>query len=151
MKIVYVVAAVLFLASQFLYQAYAIELCEPQDYYNLADSAQCKIKYNKGDNQSDSREIMFEVLKNYPYKNKDKVIKLLQKKIERVDTYLIEQQGKQQTEKIKINISKLKQAKQSLSQQLGMVTAATQDNWVSVRDRANKVLKETAQGLREVE
>ena len=47
MKISYVAGAVLFLATQFLCQVYAIELCEPRDYYNLADSTKCKIKGDK--------------------------------------------------------------------------------------------------------
>ena len=76
MKKIYVVGVVLFLASQFLGQVHAIELCQPQDYYNLADASKCKIKHNEKGNKSDSRELMFEVLKNYPYEHKDGVIKL---------------------------------------------------------------------------
>lgn len=151
MKIFFVAAAVFFLASKFLCQVYAIELCEPQDYYNLAGSSKCKIKDNKAVNKSDSQELMFEVLKNYPYENKDMFVKLLEKKIKRVDDYLIERQGQKQTEKIKVNISKLEQAKQDLSGQLGKVNFATADNWVSVRDQASKVLKAATQSLHEVE
>ncbi len=151
MKILYVAGAVLFLASQFLCQVYAIELCEPQDYYNLANSTKCKIKYNKANDKSDSREIMFEILKNYPYEGKADFIKLLQRKIELVDNYLKQQQGKRQIEKVKANISKLEQTKRDLSGQLGIVNAATMDNWVSVRDQARKVLEEAAKRLREVE
>ncbi|MFA5145635.1 MAG: hypothetical protein WC723_06525 [Candidatus Omnitrophota bacterium] len=150
MKILYVAGAVLFLASQFLCQAYAIELCEPQDYYNLADSAKCKIKYNKAGSQSDSRERVFEILKNYPYEQKDKFIRLLQRKIELIDNHITQQQGRGQTEKSRANISKLEQTKQGLSRQLGMVNAATRDNWVSVRDQARKALEEAAQRLREI-
>ncbi len=151
MKILYVVGAVLFLTSQFLCQVYAIELCEPQDYYNLADSTKCKIKYNEEGNKSDSRELMFGILKNYPYENKDRFIKLLQRKVELVDTYITQQKSQTQTEKVKANISKLEQTKQGLSEQLGMVNAATQDNWVSVRDQASKALEESARRLQEVE
>ena len=151
MKISYVAGAVLFLASQFLCQVYAIELCESQDYYNLADSSKCKLKDNKAANKSDSRELMFEVLKNYPYENKGTLVKLLEKKIERVDNYIIEQRGQKQTEKSKVNISKLEQARQDLSEQLEMVTSATVDNWVSVRDQASKVFKEATKSLHEVE
>jgi hypothetical protein len=151
MKIPSVAGAALFLASQFLCQAYAIELCEPQDYYNLADSTKCKIKYNKAGNKSDYRELMFEILKNYPYENKDKFIKLLQRKIELVDNYMTQQQGQRQTEKVKANISKLEQTKHDLLRQEGMVNASTRDNWVSVRDQARKALEEAAQRLREVE
>jgi hypothetical protein len=151
MKILYVVGAVLFLASQFLCQVYAIELCEPRDYYNLTDSTKCEIKYNKAGNKSDPREIMFEILKNYPYEKKDRFIKLLQRKIELVDNYMTQQQGQRQTEKVKANIRKLEQSKQGLTEQLGMVNAATQDNWVSVRDQARKVLEESARRLHEVE
>jgi hypothetical protein len=151
MKRLIVISAGLFLASQFLSQAYAIELCEPQDYYNLADSSKCTINDNKAGNQSDPRELMFETLKNYPYENKDRFIKLLQKKIELVDNYLKQQQGQNQTEKSRANISKLEQTKQGLSEQLGRLNAATQDNWVSTRDQARKVLKEATKRLREVE
>jgi hypothetical protein len=146
-----VVGAVLFLASQFLCQVYAIELCEPQDYYNLADYTKCKIKYNKAGNKSDYRELMFETLKNYPYENKDKFIKLLQRKIELVDNYITQQQGQRQTEKVKANVSVFEQTKQGLSEQLVMVNTATQDNWVIVRDQARKALEESARRLHEVE
>jgi len=47
MKIFSVTGAVLFLASQFLCQAYAVEICEPQDYYNLLDPKECKMEYEK--------------------------------------------------------------------------------------------------------
>ena len=151
MKVLCVAGVVLFLASQFLCQVYAIELCEPQDYYNLADSTKCKIKSNKEVNQSDPRELMFEVLKNYPYENKDRVVKLLERKIELVNNYLTQQPGQKQTEKVKANISKLEQTKQDLFEQLGKVSAATQANWVDVRDQANKALQEAAKRLHEVE
>ena len=94
---------------------------------------------------------MFGILKNYPYENKDKFIKLLQRKIELVDTYKTQQQGRMQTEQVKANISKLEQTKQYLSEQSGMVNAATKDNWVSVRDNARKVLEEASKRLQEVE
>jgi len=151
MKIPYVLVAVLFLASQFLCQAYAIELCETQDYYNLMDSTKCEIKDNKAGNKSDSRELMFEILKNYPYEQKDRFVKLLQRKIELVDNYITQQQGQGQTGKVKATIGKLEKTKQGLSKQLGMVNAATQDNWVSVRDQARKTLEEAARRLQEVE
>ena len=151
MKILYAVGAVLFLASQSLCQAYAVELCEPQDYYNLADSSKCKIKNNKTDNKSDSQELVLGILKTYSYEEKDKFVKLLQRKIELVDNSLTQQQGQRQTVKVKDNISKLGQTKQNLSEQLGMVNAATQNNWVSVRDQARKVLEEAAKRLHEVE
>ena len=148
---IFIVGAALFLASLFLSQVYAIDLCETEDYYNLADSSKCKIKYNETSGKSDSRELMFEVLKNYPYENKETVIKLLEKKIKRVDNYIIEQRGQKQTEKIEVNISKLEQSKQELSEQLVMVTAATADNWVRVRDQATKTLRETTKRLQAVE
>ncbi len=151
MKMIYAASAVLFLAAQFLCRVYAIELCEPQDYYNLADSTKCKIEDNKDGKKNDTQELMFEILKNYPYENKDRFIKLLQRKIELVDNYITQQQGKKQTEGVKANISKFEQTKQGLSEQLVMVNAATQDNWVSVRDQARKVLEEAAKSLREVE
>ena len=152
MKIASMFGAVLFLVLQFLCQAYAIELCEPQDYYNLSDSAnKCKIEDNKKDNESGPHEIMFEILKSYPYENKDRFIKLLQRKIELVDNYIKQQQGKKRTGKIKANISKLEQAKQDLSEQLIMVNDANQDNWIGVRDQARRTLKETTRRLHEVE
>ena len=151
MKVLCMVGIVLFLASQFLGQVYAIELCEPQDYYNLADSSKCTIKYNKEGNKTASRKLMFETLKTYPYENKDKFAKLLQRKIELVDNYIKQQQGQGQTAKVKANISKLEQTRQNLSEQLVLVTAATLDNWVGVRDQASKVLKEAAKELQEVE
>jgi len=142
---------VLFLASQSLCQVYAIELCEPQDYYNLADSSKCKLKDNKASSKSDSSELMFETLKNYPYENKDRLIKLLQRKIELVDTYTTQQQNQVQTGKVKANIGKLEQTKQDLSRQLEIVNSSTQDNWVSVRDQARKALAEAESRLHEVE
>ena len=151
MKKIYVVGAVLFLVSQFLCQVYAIELCEPQDYYNLADSSKCSIKDNKAANKSDSRELMFEALKTYPYENKDRFVKLLQKKIELVDNYITQQQNQGQTKKVKANIGKLVQAKQDLSRQLEMVNASAKDNWVSVRDQARKALEEAESRLHEIE
>lgn len=151
MKIFCVAGAVLFLAAQFLCQVYAIELCEPQDYYNLADSAKCKIKDNKAGNKSDSRELVFEILKNYPYEEKDKFIKLLQRKIELVDNYITQQKARGQTEKARVDLNKLEQTKQGLSEQLGKVSASTLDNWVSVRDQARKELEEAARRLNEVE
>lgn len=151
MKIRYVIGAALFFTSQFLCQAYAIELCEPRDYYNLAHSSKCKIKNNKAGSKSDSRELVFEILKSYPYEQKDSFVKLLQRKIELVDNYTTQQQGQKQTEKVKANISKLEQTKQGLAEQLVMVKAATQDNWVSVRDQARKALEEAARRMREVE
>jgi len=151
MKILSVAGAVLFLASQFLCQAYAIELCEPRDYYNLADSTKCKIKYNKAGDKSDPNQLVFEILKNYPYEQKDRFIKVLQRKIELVDTNITQRQGQGQTEKVKADISTLEQTKQGLSEQLVLVNAATQDNWVSVRDQARKELEEASRRLREVE
>ena len=151
MKILCVAGAVLFLASQFLCQALAMDLCESEDYYNLADSSKCKIKYNEKGDKSDTQELMFEVLKTYPYENKEMVVKLLQKKITRVENYIIEQKSQKQTEKTKVNISKLEQAKQNLFGQIGPVSAATLDNWSGVRDQASKVLKEASKELQEVE
>ncbi len=151
MKILYVVSAVLFLAPQFLGQAYAIELCEPQDYYNLADSTKCKIEDNKPGKKNDTQELMFEILKNYPYEKKDKFVGLLQRKIELVDNYITRQQGQRPTAGVKANISKFEQTKQGLSEQLVKVNGATLDNWVSVRDQAREVLEEAAKRLREVE
>ncbi len=151
MKMLSVAGAVLFLASQFLCRVYAIELCEPRDYYNLADSTKCKIEYNKAGDKSDPNQLVFEILKNYPYEQRDRFIKVLQRKIELLDTNITQRQGQRQTEKVKANISMLEQTKQGLSEQLVMVNAATQDNWVSVRDRARKELEEAAKRLREVE
>lgn len=148
MKILSVVGTVLLLAVQFLTQAHAMELCEPQDYYNLANSAKCPIQYNKSGNKGDHREAMFEIMKNYPFENKDSFVKLLQRKIELVDNYKTQQQSQRQTEKVMVNIGKLGHAKQVLFGQLAMVNAATQDNWVSVRDQARKALQETSRSLR---
>jgi len=151
MKILPVAGAVLFLASQFLCQVYAIELCEPRDYYNLADSTKCKIESNKAGDKSDPNQLVFEILKNYPYEQKDRFITVLQRKIALLDTNITQRQGQEQTEKVKVDISMLEQTKQGLSEQLVMVNAATQDNWISVRDQARKALEEAARRLREVE
>ncbi|MCX5714516.1 MAG: hypothetical protein NT033_06885 [Candidatus Omnitrophica bacterium] len=151
MKIFYVAGAVLFLASQFLWQAYAIELCEPGDYYNLAGSTKCKIKANKAGNKEDPNQLVFEILKNYPYEQKDKFIQVLQRKIELLDTNITQRQGQKQTAKVKADISTLEYAKQDLSEQVVMVNAANHDNWITVRDQARKVLEEAAKSLREVE
>jgi secreted Zn-dependent insulinase-like peptidase len=151
MKILYVLGALLFLSTQFLFRLYAIELCEPQDYYNLADSSKCKIPYNGVDNNAGSREIMFEILKNYPYDNKDRVIELLKRKIELLDNHIDQRQTQSQTGKVKADIRELKQAKQELSEQSVMVNAATRENWEEVRDRARKALEESARKLREID
>ena len=151
MKILLVSAVVLFLTSRFLCQVYAIELCESQDYYNLADSSKCTLKNNHAVSKSNSQESMFEILKNYPYENKDKFIKLLQRKIELVDNSLAQQKIKILTDRSKTNISKLEQVKQGLSEELKIVNAATQENWVSVRDQARKELKEAESKLYEIE
>jgi hypothetical protein len=144
-------SVVLCLATEVLPRAHAIELCEPQDYYNLADSSKCTIRDNNAGNKSGSRELMFEILKTYPYEEKDTFIKLLQRKIELIDAYTTQQQGQRQTEKTKANIGTLAQTKQDLSVQLGMLNVATQDNWVSVRDQARNALEEAARKLREIE
>ncbi len=151
MKIISVAGTVLLLVFQFLYQAYAVEICEPQDVYNLMDTKECQVEYYKAGNKDDPHDAMFEIMKNYPFEKKDRLIKLLQRKIELVDNYKTQQQGQRQTEKVKANISNLEQTKQGLSVQLGMVNAATQDNWVSVRDQARKVLEEAARSLRKIE
>ncbi len=151
MKILYVAGAVLLSAFQFLYQAYAMELCEAQDYYNLMNSTKCSIQYDKAGAKSDPRDAMFEIMNNYPFENKDAIVKLLQRKIELIEKYKTQQQSQGQTEKVAANISKLERAKQVLLGQLELVNAATQDNWVSVRDQARKTLEETASSLREVE
>jgi hypothetical protein len=151
MKILLVSAVVLFLTSRFLCQVYAIELCESQDYYNLADSSKCTLKNNHAVSKSNSQESMFEILKNYPYENKDKFIKLLQRKIELVDNSLAQQKIKILTDRSKTNISKLEQVKQNLSEQFKMVDSATRENWVDIRDQARKVLEEAAKRLHEVD
>lgn len=151
MKILFIAATVLFLASQFLCQAHAIELCEPRDYYNLADSTKCKIEINKASDKSDPNQLVFDILKNYPYEQKDRFIKVLQRKIELIDTNITQRQSQRQTEKVKVDIGTLEYTKQDLSGQLVKVNAATQDNWVSVRDQARKALEEAARRMREVE
>ncbi len=109
------------------------------------------MEYNKAGHKSDPRDARFEIMKNYPYEKKDRFIKLLQRKIEPVDNYITQQQGQKQTEKVMANISKFEQTKQDFFGQLGMVNAATQDNWGNVRDQARKALEEAASRLREVE
>lgn len=143
--------AVLLLASQFLCQAYAIELCEPQDYYNLANASKCPIQNNKTGSKGGFKDAMFDIMKNYPFENKDAFVKLLQRKIELIDNYKAQQQDQRQTEKVAAALSKLEHAKQVLLGQLEMVNTATRDNWVSVRSRARKAIEETAKSLREVD
>lgn len=150
MKMPYLAGPLLCLVLLFSSGAYAMELCEPQDYYNLADSSKCAIKDKKEDSKSGSRELMFGILKNYPYENKDKFVKLLHRKIELVDNYIRQQEGQRQTERTKVNISKLEQTKQDLSRHLGLINAATQDNWVSLRDQARKALEEAERKLQEI-
>ncbi len=140
--------AVLFLASQFSCQVYAIELCEPQDYYNLATASKCPVQYNK---EAGPKDAMFEIMKNYPFENKDAFAKLLQRKIELIDNYKTQQQGQKQTKEVMAALSNLEYAKQVLLSQLEMVNTATQDNWASVRAGARKSLEEAAQRLLEVE
>jgi len=151
MKILYVIGAAIFLTSQFLGQVYAMELCDSQDYYNLANASKCSIKEENAGGKNDPHELVFEILKNYPYEQKDSFVKVLQRKIELVDSNITQQNSQRQTEKVKANIHKLEQTKQDLSEQLVMVNSATQKNWVSVRDQARKALKEAAKRLREVE
>ena len=139
------------LTFQFLYQAYAVEICEPQDVYNLMDTKECLIEYKKAGHTSDPQDAMFDIMKNYPYEKKDRLVNLLQRKIELVDNYITQQNSQGQTKKVQANISKFEQTKRDLSEQLVMVNAATQNNWVSVRDRARKALEESARRLREVE
>lgn len=148
MKAIYLVGGVLFLASQFLCQAYAVEICEPQDYYDLTRGTKCSIRAGS---KVDPRDAMFEIMKNYPFDKKDAFAKLLQRKIELVDNYKKQQQDQTQTEKVTAAISSLERAKQVLLGQLVMVNTATRDNWESVRDQARKALEETAKSLREVE
>ena len=150
MKIIYALGAVLFLASQSAGQVLALELCEPQDYYNLMDSSKCKIKYNKVGDKKGTRDIMFEILKNYPFEEKGKFVKLLQRKIELVNSYIKQQEGEEQGEKTKVNISRLVLIKQDLSGQLVSVNAATPENWNSVRDQARKVLEAAESKLQEI-
>lgn len=151
MKILSAIVMVLFSMPLFLSQVQAVELCETQDFYNLANSSSCKVKYNKVNSKKDPRESMFEILKNYPYENKDMFVKLLQNKVRRVDSYIIEQRSRKQSRGVKANISKLEQAKQSLNEQLALVNSATVDNWESRRDQASKVLKETTKNLQGIE
>ena len=150
MKAFSVAGVVLFLATQSLCQAHAMELCEPRDYYNLADSSKCSVQGNKAGNKDDSRQSVFEILKNYPYEQKERFVKVLKGKIELLDSNITQRQGLSQTEKVKTDISTLERAKQGLSEQVGMVQASTQDNWVGVRDRARETLEEAAKKLREV-
>jgi hypothetical protein len=151
MKIFFVGGAVLLLAFQFLCQAYAIELCEEQDYYNLARPIRCLIPYNEAVKKGDPREAMFEIMKNYPFEKKDEFVKLLQRKIGVIDDHITRRQSQVQTEKVTVVLSKLENAKQLLRRQLEMVNNATQDTWVSVRDQARIALEETARSLRDVE
>jgi hypothetical protein len=151
MKIFSVIAIVLFSMLLFLCHAQAVELCETQDFYNLANSSSCKVKYNKVSSKNDSRESMFQILKNYPYENKDMFEKLLENKIIRIESYITEQKSRKQSLGVNANISKLEKAKQSLSQQLALVNSATVDNWESRRDQASKVLKETTKDLQGIE
>lgn len=151
MWVIYALAVIAFLAPQFACPVYPIELCEPQDYYNLAGSTKCTLEDKKAGDSSDSRQLMFEILKNYPYENKDKFIQVLQRKIELVDDYLARHKGAAQTDQTKVNVSMLEQARRSLEEQLKLVGAATPDTWVSVRDEARAVLADTAQRLRDVQ
>ena len=151
MKKISVAGAVLFLSAQLLCQAHAIELCQPQDYYLLMNSSKCKIPYNKAGEKGGSNDAMFEIMNNYPFENKDAFTELFQSKIKLIDNYITQQQGQKQTGKVRANISKLERARQGLSEQLGVINSATRDNWVSVRGRARKELKESARSLREVE
>ena len=151
MKIFSVTGAVLFLASQFLCQAYAVEICEPQDYYNLLDPKECKMEYEKAGHERDPKDAMFEIMKNYPFEKKDRFIKLLQRKVELVDTYITQQKNQTQTGKVMANIIKFEQTKQDLLGKEAMVSASTRDNWVIVRGQARKSLEEAARSLLDVE
>jgi len=57
---------------------------------------------------------MFEIMKNYPFEKKDRFIKLLQRKVELVDTYITQQKSRTQTGKVMANIIKFEQTKQDL-------------------------------------
>ena len=151
MKIPFVLSVALLLVVKFLCQAYAMELCEPQDYYNLANATKCSVQYNKTGNKGSPRDTMFEIMKKYPFENKDVFAKLLQRKIELVENFKTQQQGQKRTEKVMAALSKLEHSKQVLIVQLELVNTATRDNWVSVRDQTRKALEETAKSLREIE
>ncbi len=150
MKMLYALGATLFLTKQFLCPVYAIEICEPRDYYSLANSSKCSISENKAGDKEDANTLVLELLKNYPYEQRDAFIQVLQRKIELLETNITRRQGLGATEKAQADISTLEYAKQDLSRQLVMVNAATRDNWISVRDRARKALEEAAKRLRDV-
>jgi hypothetical protein len=110
-----------------------------------------KIETNNPGGKSDSRESMFEILKNYPYEKKDKFIKLLERKIELVDDYIMQLQGKMHSQPNNANISKLSRTKLDLSEHLAKVNAATQNKWIKVRDQARPALEQATKRLREVD
>jgi lysyl-tRNA synthetase class I len=150
MKIFSAIGIFLFLIPLFLCQVQAVELCETQDFYNLANSSSCKVKYNQVKSENDPRESMFEILKNYPYENKGMFEKLLKNKIIRVQNYIVEQKNQKPSLEVKANINNLEQAEQSLNQQLEKVNSATVDNWENARNQASKVLKEVTKNLQEI-
>lgn len=150
MKTFFAVGIALF-ASQCACVANAMELCDSQDYYHLANATQCSIDYRKAGHKDDPQTSMFEIMKNYPFEQKDAFVKVLQRKVELIDSVSTQRQGQTQTEKVTADLSKLAQAKHALLGHIEAVKVARQDNWVSVRDQARTALEETARSLRNVE
>jgi len=151
MKIIIVAAAVVLSAFQFGSRAYALELCDSQDYYNLEHAAQCSIQYKSAGAKGSPQDTMFEIMKNYPYDQKEAFVKLLQRKVDLVDTYTAQRKGLARTGKTADAVSRLERAKQVLLGQVTLVNGATRENWVSVRDQARKALEDTTKDLRDIE
>ncbi len=119
---------ILLLAAGFL-PAYAQErqICEESDLYDLTKGCplgQLRSRYGK----DEVRDIMFEVLKDYPYDQKDRFAALLERKIDLL------KQGAGGPESWKAK------AGERLAYHLERVRSASAGNWDQTRDAARKEL-----------
>lgn len=124
-----VISMFIILIIGFFVTAFAAEICEERDLYNLSEPG-CTLDYLKGKyNKTEVKDIMFEIMKTYPYENKEKFEKVLERKIEVVDS-------------LDLRPEKKEDARKKLVYHLGRVRAATKDNWENVRDAARRALED---------
>lgn len=126
----------------FLSQAYGIEPCEQQNLYNLFQPPYCRLQYMKGGERiADTKEIMFEITKAYPYEKKDEFAKLLERRITLLDSSVTQLRAVKQTAIIKREIVEREKAEFILAEQLRRVNAANKENWEKARDDARGAIE----------
>jgi|GEM_PF-1082377 len=138
------VCAALFIAITALFlPAYALQLCEEQDLYGLSDPY-CVLEYKKKTKQEkvEASDVMFDIMKTYPYEKKGKFVKFLQKKVEMLDSSISQLQKQESTFALRAKINDEKRARRILATQRDRVEKATEEEWEQVRDQARKALQE---------